>query len=84
MYELFTGRSPFVAPNAAAVLRSVCSHRQQPAREVNPELPAELSDLIDRLLEKEPVRRPQSAAEVALALAEIAAGGPLETPPAGA
>lgn len=36
-------------------------------------MPLELSDLIERLLEKEPAHRPQSAREVARALAALAA-----------
>ncbi len=43
-------------------------------RRLRPELPAELSALIEQLLEKEPDRRPKSAAQVVEALLRIAAG----------
>ncbi len=77
LYEIFTGESPFAGPNGAATLRKICWHEQPPAREVNPKVPAELSDLIDRLLRKEPHHRPQDTREVALLLARMA---PASTP----
>ena len=40
----------------------------RPVREVNAAIPAELSDLVMRLLEKDPARRPASAREVVQAL----------------
>ena len=72
LYELFTGRSPFLASGAAATLHRVCYHRQPAARTVNPQLPEALSALIDHLLEKEPSRRPRNAGEVARDLIRIA------------
>jgi tetratricopeptide (TPR) repeat protein len=74
LYEIFTGESPFAAPNGAATLRKICWHQQPPAHEVNPRVPADLSDLIDRLLQKEPHHRPQDTREVAVLLARMAAG----------
>lgn len=74
LYEIFTGESPFAGPNGAATLRKICWHEQPPAREVNPKVPAELSDLIDRLLRKEPHHRPQETREVAAFLARMAPG----------
>ncbi|HEX9734110.1 MAG TPA: serine/threonine-protein kinase, partial [Thermoanaerobaculia bacterium] len=64
LYEVFTGESPFRAESIVSTMTKVCRHRQPPAASLNPEVPAELSELIDRLLEKDPERRPQSAREV--------------------
>jgi Flp pilus assembly protein TadD/tRNA A-37 threonylcarbamoyl transferase component Bud32 len=75
LYETVAGRSPFAGPTVLATLTSLCATRQAPASTVRPEVPAALSDLIDRLLEKEPAHRPQSAAEVAAALADILGSG---------
>ncbi|HEX6902334.1 MAG TPA: tetratricopeptide repeat protein [Thermoanaerobaculia bacterium] len=74
LYEIFTGESPFAGPNGAATLRKICWHQQPPAREVNPKVPDELSDLIDGLLRKEPHHRPQETREVAALLARMAPG----------
>ncbi len=74
VYEMLSGRSSFDASSTLETLTRICTHRQAPLREVNPAIPAPLSELVDRLLEKDPARRPQSAREVAAALA--AAGTP--------
>ena len=72
LYELTTQRSPFKAQNTLATLKQVIIHHQVPARELNAEVPQELSDLIDRLLEKLPADRPANARVVADELALIA------------
>ncbi len=73
LYEMATGRPPFLAATVLDTLSNVCAARQLPASIARPELPAPLSALIDRLLEKDPARRPQSADETAAALARLAA-----------
>jgi serine/threonine-protein kinase len=69
LYEMLTGRSPFLAENELATLHRVVNDRQTPARDVNPAVPPELSDLVDHLLEKDPLMRPRSAGEVGRQLA---------------
>ena len=71
LYEIVSGHSPFKAQNTLATLKQVIVHQQAPVREMNPDVPEELSDLIDELLQKSPDDRPQSAKEVAHALAQI-------------
>jgi tetratricopeptide (TPR) repeat protein/tRNA A-37 threonylcarbamoyl transferase component Bud32 len=68
VYEMLTGRSPFEGSSTLETLTRICTQRQTPLREVNPAVPAPLSDLVDHLLEKEPARRPGGAREVAAAL----------------
>jgi serine/threonine-protein kinase len=74
LYELLTGQSPFEAENGLAMLERIVRHRQEPVRELRPEVPEELSRLVDQLLEKDPLLRPRSAGEVAGVLEEIGAG----------
>lgn len=71
LYEMVTGVAPFRAETTTATLARVCSLRQRPASSIRPDVPHDLSDLIDRLLEKDPVDRPGSAAEVAGLLGEL-------------
>jgi class 3 adenylate cyclase len=71
LYELLTGQSPFAAEVDAQTILRVLHHRQPPAREVMPSVPGGLSDLVDRLLEKNPLHRPQSAREVLTQLARV-------------
>jgi serine/threonine protein kinase len=83
LYAMCTGRPPFRAPTPMAVLKRVCEETPRPIREINPELPPWLEELVVRLHAKAPADRFASAREVAdlLArhLAELQHGG---TPPA--
>jgi serine/threonine-protein kinase len=72
LYEIFTGRSPFLAANGLATIQRVLHHRPPPAAEIDPAIPGELSELIDHLLEKQPLLRPRGAEEVAERLRAIA------------
>jgi hypothetical protein len=71
LYFMATGHPPFRAEQAMAVLHRICHDRHRPVWEINPGIPDELADVIDRLLEKKPGRRYASAAEVQQALAGV-------------
>jgi len=73
LYEVLTGTSPFETESHLSTLSRVILYRQAPVRKLNPAVPWQLSQLIDRLLEKTAARRPVSAAEVRRELEEIAA-----------
>lgn len=77
LYEMLTGRSPFQGGSPLQIHRRVLTERPVPPRLLRPELPAELSNLVESLLEKDPSKRPQSAAEVAEALERIGTAGGL-------
>ncbi|HYU32292.1 MAG TPA: protein kinase [Thermoanaerobaculia bacterium] len=72
LYEMVTGISPFRGDSIPATVSRICGLRQPPVSEVQPGAPAELSQLVDRLLQKDPQQRPQSTGEVAEALAALA------------
>lgn len=65
LYATCTGRSPFRAETTVASLRRVCDDQPRPLQDVNPEVPAWLVAIVDRLLEKDPDDRYQTAEEVA-------------------
>jgi serine/threonine protein kinase len=67
------GFPPFRAANTMAVLKRVCEETPRPIREVNPEVPTWLCDIIGRLHEKNPADRFASAREVADLLARCLA-----------
>ncbi|MFP5288622.1 MAG: serine/threonine-protein kinase, partial [Thermoanaerobaculia bacterium] len=73
LYELFTGTSPFLAPTGRETLRRVLDHWPPSPLELSPDLPPELSILIDELLEKDPALRPADARRVADRLRALAA-----------
>lgn len=79
IYECLTDVSPFQVTTRGLyhVLSQICTYRQTPLVDMVPELPGALSDLVDKLLEKDRRQRPQSAEDVLLALQRI-----LDTPEA--
>ncbi|MFO0881488.1 MAG: protein kinase [Gemmataceae bacterium] len=64
LYTMCAGRSPFTAETTMGVLRRVCESNPTPLSAIDPRVPPWLEELINRLLEKDPSRRLQSAAEV--------------------
>ena len=82
MYEVVTGEAPFAGSSIFRILTQVCSDPHIPPRKVNPRVPADLAALIDRLLEKDPKKRPADAAEV-LEVLEAIDAAPLRRGPDG-
>jgi serine/threonine protein kinase len=73
LYFTATGHPPFRAERAMGVLNRICHESHRPVWHVNNAIPDELSEIIDRLLEKRPARRFSSAAEVQAALSRLLA-----------
>jgi eukaryotic-like serine/threonine-protein kinase len=71
MYFMATGHPPFRADGALAVLNRICSERHRPVWQINKDIPDELSDVIDRLLEKKSGRRFADATEVKTRLSTL-------------
>jgi hypothetical protein len=65
LYAMCTGHAPFRAESTLAVLKRVCEDRPRPIQEVNPEIPAWLCAVVDKLHAKQPAERYQSAKDVA-------------------
>jgi serine/threonine protein kinase len=65
MYAMCTGRPPFRGDTGLSVLKRVCDDTPRPIREVNPDIPEALAEIVNRLLAKNPDARFQSAGEVA-------------------
>ena len=61
LYELTAGRRPFESESTYAVLEAQLNTPPRPPIELNPALPKLLNDIILTALEKEPMRRFQSA-----------------------
>jgi predicted Ser/Thr protein kinase/regulation of enolase protein 1 (concanavalin A-like superfamily) len=71
LYRLATGQLPFPGRTIIAVLHALSNQTPTRPRQLNPKLPRALDELIMRLLEKAPERRPASALAVLEALDEI-------------
>jgi serine/threonine protein kinase len=70
LYQMVTGRPPFRANSTISVLKRVVEDTPRDIREVIPETPAWLCDIIAKLHAKDPNDRYQSAREVADVLAD--------------
>jgi serine/threonine-protein kinase len=78
LYELIAGASPFAADGHAQTMRRIVLHHPRSLTDEVPGVPAALAALVEHLLDKSPLRRPQTAQEVALQLRAIAADAPRE------
>lgn len=65
LYEMCSGEPPFAGNSALAILKQIAETKHRPLRDVNPEIPEWLANTIDRLLEKKPEDRIQTAAQLA-------------------
>jgi serine/threonine protein kinase len=64
LYELAAGRRVFDAPTPLALMQRHYAERPVALRDIRPDLPAELTALVDRMLAKQPAHRPADASEV--------------------
>lgn len=72
-YQLLCGQNPFGNCDSPYVtVERIVHHPHPPAAKLNPQLPDALCKLLDRLMAKDPKRRPASAGEVAAILRDIA------------
>jgi serine/threonine-protein kinase len=71
MYKLITGRTPFQANNALEMMHRHRYARFDAPNLIVPEIPQALNDLICRLLEKEPEKRPPDALVLARELESL-------------
>lgn len=73
LYAMCTGRAPFRAETSYGVLRRITDDEPRPIREINPDIPEWLCQIIVRLMSKQPDDRFESAREVAELLEECLA-----------
>jgi len=83
LYELATGRHPFLSKNEVGVLHAISAETQVPASRLNPEVPGPLDALIERMLTKDARLRP-SAADVEATLAGLSVNGAARSVPVAA
>jgi TolB-like protein/Flp pilus assembly protein TadD len=79
LYQITGGQRPFDGASSIELASSILRDTHKPLGEVRRDVPTALVQLIDRCLEKDPLRRVQSARDVARELRDIArdaASGP--------
>jgi serine/threonine-protein kinase len=65
LYELLTGVAPFLAKTPTGVAIKHVTEKPRPLRELNPNIPEPVEQVVLRALEKDPNARPQTALELA-------------------
>ncbi len=83
LYELLTGRRPFLGTTTLQTIEMICNAEPVPPSEFQPGLPADLNVICLKCLEKEPASRYLSAGEVADDLQRWLDGKPICARPIG-
>lgn len=65
LYEMCAGQPPFQGNSALAILKQIAEVKHRPLRELNPDVPQWLAEMVDELLAKRPEDRYQSASDLA-------------------
>ena len=81
LYEMLTGRPPFLSGSPVDVLRQVLSEPHVPPRQLRRNLPRDLEAICQRCLEKDPRRRYPSALALAEDLGHFLDGEPVRARP---
>jgi serine/threonine protein kinase/tetratricopeptide (TPR) repeat protein len=71
LYELFTGRQPFMGNTLVAIALAIANEPAVPPSDHCPELTPDLDQIVLRCLEKDPSRRFQSASDLAMELESL-------------
>jgi len=77
LFEMLTGRLPFISTDAWTLVRLHAAGTPPSLRAANPKLPEDLETVVRRALEKTPERRYASAGEMEAALAAVQTSGSL-------
>jgi predicted esterase len=72
LYEGVAGRCPFAGASPAEIMSGIVAREPVPLSSLNRDVPIDLAQLVNRLLSKDRHQRPNSAADVARALKQVA------------
>ncbi|MGK3989636.1 protein kinase [Sorangium sp. So ce136] len=81
LYEVLSGRPPFVDPSVTSLIWRVVNELPVPVRQVDKGIPVDLETIVMKCLEKEPQRRYDSAKMLALDLGRYLEGEPIDARP---
>ena len=71
LYEMATGKQAFGGRTGGAIIEAILTKKPAAVQTVNPELPAQLEEIINKCLEKDREKRYQTAAEVRADLQQL-------------
>jgi serine/threonine-protein kinase len=78
---MLAGRPPFEGQNAIEVALKHCEIEPPKLQSLRPELPGSMCDLVHRMMDKDPSKRPQSGRDVQRELALISGGLQVDSSP---
>ncbi|GEM_PF-1476964 len=81
LYEMLTGRSPFVGDSALEVIARVLYEELEPPRKVNPKIQPDIETICLKAMEKDVDRRYAGAAELAADIGRYLDGEPISARP---
>ena len=70
-YEMLTGKMPFRGEHDAAMMYSILNEEPEPITNAIPDAPAEIQHIVNRVLEKDPADRYQSAEDLLIDLRRV-------------
>ena len=74
MFQMLAGRVPFAEPGMNALIGAVTSQAVPNLRRIRPDIPLEMAEVVNQMLDKSPGNRPQNGIE-AVALLDAIIGG---------
>ncbi|WP_445951697.1 protein kinase domain-containing protein [Thermodesulfitimonas sp.] len=83
LYEMLTGRPPFLGENPVALAIKHIQDQPPPLRELNPKVPAALAAVVEKAMAKNPALRYQSVTAMAADLGRVLESLPAEDCPVG-
>lgn len=75
LYELLAGRRPFEKENSIQTLKAIVQDQQTDPRELNPDIPVGMVEIIQKALSKKRDERYATAQEIQIALEDFVASG---------
>ncbi|MFZ5981591.1 MAG: protein kinase domain-containing protein, partial [Candidatus Zixiibacteriota bacterium] len=75
LYEMITGKAPFTEEYEAATIHAIINETPEPLARYKTRVPEDLQRIVSKLLEKDPDRRYQSAADVMADLNRLKGSG---------
>lgn len=83
LFGILTGRLPFLGANQAEIFRKIIDEDSPPLRAVDASLPKELEAIIQRCMERDVLKRYDSALDLADDLGRFLEGRPVKASPVG-
>jgi eukaryotic-like serine/threonine-protein kinase len=71
LYEMATGKQAFGGRTGGAIIEAILTRKPASVQTVNPQIPAQLEEIINKCMEKDREKRYQSAAEVRADLLQL-------------